>query len=51
MGRPKSWVYQQTSARSIPTHKLDGALVFVASEVREWLNDREEQVVAPLRPA
>ena len=46
MGRPKSWVYQQTSARSIPTHKLDGALVFVAREIREWLNQREELIVA-----
>ncbi len=44
MARPKSWMYRQTSAGCVPSHKLDGALVFVAGEVREWLNRQEEPV-------
>jgi predicted DNA-binding transcriptional regulator AlpA len=44
IGRPKSFVYRATSAKSIPHRKLDGELVFVASEIRQWIRDQEETV-------
>jgi predicted DNA-binding transcriptional regulator AlpA len=48
-GRPKSWLYRHTSAKSkcrrIPHRKLDGELVFVVGEVRQWLIEHEETVV------
>ena len=59
LGRPKSWVYERTSRsrgresdrlsggpqESIPHRKIGGSLVFVAGEVREWLERQEERVV------
>jgi predicted DNA-binding transcriptional regulator AlpA len=53
LGRPASWLYRHTSPKSecarIPHRKLDGELVFVAGEVRQWLIDHEE-IVVPGRP-
>jgi hypothetical protein len=49
VGRPRSWVYRRTgpSARDrIPHRRLDGALVFLAGELRAWLRDREDVVEA-----
>lgn len=50
IGRPKSFVYRHTSAKSgltlIPHRKMDGELVFVAGEVRTWLRDQEEVIAA-----
>lgn len=48
-GRPKSWVYAHTQAEAenpIPHRKLDGALVFTIGEVRAWVRDSEEVLVA-----
>lgn len=52
IGRPRSWIYRHTSRASglplLPHAKLDGELVFTASEIRAWLAQHEETVVAPL---
>lgn len=49
--RPKSWVYRHTSPASglplLPHRKLDGELVFVAGEVRDWVRTHEDVIVAP----
>jgi|SRR5688572_27516838 len=54
IGRPKSWVHRHTSRKAgvslIPHRKLDGALVFVAGEVRAWLNLQEERCVESRAP-
>jgi hypothetical protein len=51
--RPKSWVYRHTSPASglplLPHRKLDGELVFVAGEVRDWVRMHEDIVIAPAR--
>jgi hypothetical protein len=49
LGRPTSWVYRRTSpaalARTerspVPHRKLDGELVFVAGELRDWIRANE----------
>ena len=45
IGRPRSWVYRRTGVKSpkahLPHRKLDGELVFVAGELREWLRQHE----------
>ena len=52
MGRPRSWIYRHTSARSglplLPHQKLDGELMFVASEIRSWIETHETSVVEPV---
>jgi predicted DNA-binding transcriptional regulator AlpA len=52
LGRPRSWCYRHTSKRSglplLPCRRLDGDLVFVASELREWIRSHEDVVVKPL---
>ena len=57
LGRPKSWVYRHTSQAAglprIPHRKLDGELVFVAGEVRQWVREHEEVVhsaTVPIKP-
>jgi hypothetical protein len=53
VGRPKSWLYRHTGPKApsrIPHRKLDGALVFVAGEVRQWIEEHEEIVVAGRGP-
>jgi len=42
LGRPKSWVYRHTSAKTIPHRKLDGELLFIVGEVRAWMRERED---------
>lgn len=46
LGRTKSWVYRHTGvnagSRRLPHRKLEGELVFVASEVREWIERHED---------
>lgn len=45
VGRPKSWLYRRTKAKAkdrIPHRKLDGELVFLVGEIREWLRARED---------
>jgi predicted DNA-binding transcriptional regulator AlpA len=46
LGRSKSFVDRHTGASTIPHRKLDGELIFVTKELREWLRGREEVVVA-----
>ncbi|HKO13813.1 MAG TPA: hypothetical protein VJV22_17725 [Acidobacteriaceae bacterium] len=50
LGQPSSWVYRRTSLKTglvqLPHRKLDGELVFVTSEIRDWLETQEEVVVA-----
>jgi predicted DNA-binding transcriptional regulator AlpA len=52
VNRPRSWVYRHTSLGGdlapIPHRRLDGLLVFVAGEIREWLEANEEVKVSPL---
>jgi predicted DNA-binding transcriptional regulator AlpA len=49
-GRSRDWVYRHTgpsgSGIRLPHRKLDGELVFVAGEVRNWLT-AAEQVIEP----
>ena len=49
IGRTRSWLYRHTGPNSpgsrIPHRKLDGELVFLAGEVRQWLQDTEQVVV------
>jgi predicted DNA-binding transcriptional regulator AlpA len=49
LGRTRSWLYRHTGPSSprarIPHRKLDGELVFLASEVRQWLLESEVIVV------
>ncbi len=49
VGRPPSWVYRAIrrngASPPLPHRKLDGGLVFVAGEVRQWLREHEETVV------
>jgi predicted DNA-binding transcriptional regulator AlpA len=53
IGRPKSWIYRHTSAKSglelLPHRLLEGALVFTASDIREWVTVHEEWVIASRR--
>jgi predicted DNA-binding transcriptional regulator AlpA len=55
LGRPRSWVHRHTSKRSglpqLPHRKLDGSLVFVAGEIRTWLQDHEVRSGAAPGPA
>lgn len=48
IGRPRSWIYRHTSAKSdrprLPHRKLDGQLTFLAGEIRHWI-ERNEIVV------
>lgn len=49
IGRPKSWIYRHTSAKSglelLPHRRLDGALVFLVGEIRKWVAEHEATVV------
>lgn len=53
-GRPRSWLYRHTSERAtsasaadrIPHRKFDGELVFVAGELRTYIAQHEETIVA-----
>jgi predicted DNA-binding transcriptional regulator AlpA len=55
LGRSKAWIYHHTAEKAtsrIPHRKLDGSLVFLAGEVREWQADSEEVIepaVVPFR--
>ena len=49
VGRPPSWLYRHTSQKAkhrIPHRKLDREFIFLVGEVRRWLRDREEIIVA-----
>ena len=50
--RSENWLYRHTGTKAkcsrIPCRKLDGELVFVVGEVRQWLVDHEE-IVEPGR--
>jgi len=49
LGRTRSWIYRHTGPKSvrarIPHRKLDGELVFLAGELREWILEHEVTVV------
>lgn len=49
LGRSQDWLYRHTGGKAkctrIPCRKLDGELVFVVGEVRQWLLEHEETVV------
>ena len=53
IGRPVSWVYRRTGEKSskapLPHRKLDGEIVFVAGELRAWIEGHETVVIPPLR--
>lgn len=47
VGRSIDWLYRHTSRKAehrIPHRKLDGELLFVAGEVREWIRDHERRI-------
>lgn len=49
VGRPASWLYRHTGPKAtdrIPHRRVDGALVFLAGEVRAWLMAHEEVIEA-----
>lgn len=50
-GRSRDWCYRHTSPKAgddrIPHRKLDGELVFVVGELREWIRRREDVIVGP----
>lgn len=50
LDRPKSWVYRHTMEKAagdrLPHRKLDGELQFIVGEVRAWMRDHEELIVA-----
>lgn len=50
LGRTKSWVWRHTGPHSpgarIPHRKLDGELVFVVGEIRQYVLTHEQVVVA-----
>lgn len=50
IGRPRSWVYRRTGAKSrkapLPHRLLDGELMFVAGELRRWIETHEVVVAA-----
>ncbi len=51
VGRPRSWLYRHTHSKAknpIPHRKLDGELIFLVGEVREWLREHEKIVRAGL---
>ena len=43
--RPTSYVYGLTRSGAVPHVKLDGHVVFIVSELRAWLVEREERIV------
>lgn len=61
LGRPRSWIYRRTSERAaaangrhgrlhmIPHRKLGGELVFVAGDIRRWLEEHERVAVPASR--
>lgn len=61
LGRPRSWIYRRTSERAaaangrhgrldmIPHRKLGGELVFVAGDIRRWIEEREHIAVPAIR--
>lgn len=56
LGRPVSFVYRHTSAKSdasdrLPHRKLDGELLFVVGELRTWIADHEETIEPGRMPA
>jgi predicted DNA-binding transcriptional regulator AlpA len=52
IGRPVSWIYRRTGEKSakapLPHRKLDGELVFVAGELRAWMEGHEAVIVPAL---
>ena len=49
VGRSASWLYRHTGPKAkhrIPHRTLDSELIFLVGEVRRWLRDHEEIVVA-----
>ena len=49
LGRGRAFVYARTAAKAedpLPHRKLDGTLLFTAGELRAWVRDREDVVVA-----
>lgn len=49
LGKPKQWIYRRTQSDAdepLPHRKLDGSLVFRAGEIRAWIRDHEEVMVA-----
>jgi len=47
-GRSRDWCYRRTAKKAgearIPHRKLDGELVFVVGEVREWIRGHEDVI-------
>jgi predicted DNA-binding transcriptional regulator AlpA len=55
LGRSRSWCYKRTGPKSperLPCRRLDGDLVFLAGELRQWIREHEEVIEAgrPERP-
>lgn len=55
LGRSRDWMYRHTGpktpeAERLPCRKLDGELVFVVGELREWVHAHERVIHAPPPP-
>lgn len=52
IGRPRSWIYRRTGEKCpnarLPHRRLDGELVFLAGELRTWLDSHEIIMAAPV---
>lgn len=52
IGRPRSWIYRRTGEKCpkarLPHRRLDGELVFLAGELRTWLDAHEIVMAAPI---
>jgi predicted DNA-binding transcriptional regulator AlpA len=51
LGRSRSWLYKRTGPKAserLPCRRLEGELVFLAGELRQWIRDHEE-VIEPGR--
>ena len=50
LGKSQDALYKLTARGRIPHRKMDGSLVFVASELRAWITANEEQIVKAAVP-
>lgn len=47
LGKSRSWLYKRTGPKSterLPCRRLEGELVFLAGELRRWIEDHEQVV-------
>ncbi len=52
VGRSRDWCYRHTSPKAdsddrLPHRKLDGELVFIVAEIRDWIRSQEDVIHVP----